>query len=64
MAIGGGISRQPILIDRINEQFEWLRVNSPVRKYLPVIEIDIVQAKFGNEANQIGAFMTFTEESQ
>ncbi len=64
VAIGGGISRQPILIDRINEQFEWLRVNSPVRKYLPVIEINIVQAKFGNEANQIGAFMTFVEESQ
>ncbi|MBR4471895.1 MAG: ROK family protein [Erysipelotrichaceae bacterium] len=63
VAIGGGISRQPILIEKVNEQFNHLIDDSPVKQYLPVMEVDIVAAQFGNEANQIGAFMTFVEEN-
>ena len=63
VAIGGGISRQKVLIDKINEKFAGLMDGSPIRRYLPDMEIDIVQAQFGNEANQIGAFMTFVEEN-
>ena len=63
VAIGGGISRQPVLIEKINEKFNHLVDDSPVKQYLPVMEIDIVAAQFGNEANQIGAFMTFVEEN-
>ena len=62
VAIGGGISRQKVLIDRINEHFDRLSSMGPTKKYHLTIETQIVQAQFGNEANQIGAFMTYLEE--
>ena len=61
IAIGGGISRQEILLDTIRYYFDHLLDDSALKAFLPVIEIDIVRAKFGNEANQIGALMTYIE---
>ena len=61
IAIGGGISRQDILIETINKKFNSLLDNSPMKKYLPTIETTILRAEYGNEANQIGALMTYLE---
>lgn len=61
IAIGGGISRQDILIETINKKFNSLLDDSPIKQYLPIIELSIVRAKYGNEANQIGALMTYLE---
>lgn len=62
IAIGGGISRQPILIEKINEKMKEVCAANPFSKVLPRIHVEIVPATFGNEANQIGALMTFIEK--
>ncbi len=51
IAIGGGISAQPILIQKINEQY--LKLFIPV---FPIRPIEIVACKFRNDANLIGAY--------
>ncbi len=59
VAIGGGISRQPVLIERINEQLKELIKIHPWPKVAENTRVEIVQAKYGNDANLIGAFMTY-----
>lgn len=51
IAIGGGISAQPILIEKINEQYN--KLFFPV---FPVKPVDIVACHFRNDANLIGAY--------
>lgn len=51
IAIGGGISAQPLLIEKINEQYKKLFL-----PYFPVRPIEIVACKFRNDANLIGAY--------
>lgn len=51
IAIGGGISAQPLLIDKINEQYHKLFVD-----FLPVKPVPIVACMFRNDANLIGAY--------
>lgn len=57
VAIGGGISRQQILIDTIREEIEHLRkyCGRIPSENMPVA--NVVPCKYGNEANQIGAYM-------
>lgn len=62
IAIGGGISRQPILIEKINEKMKEVYESNPFSTFLPSMHVEIVQASYGNEANQIGALMTFIEK--
>jgi len=64
IAIGGGISRQPILTEKINEKFREVCLLSPLGKYLPQVEMDIVPCRFSNDANLIGAFMTYVSEKK
>lgn len=50
-AIGGGISAQPLLIEKINEQYKKL--------FIPVFLlrlVDVVACEFRNDANLIGAY--------
>lgn len=56
-AIGGGISSQPILIAEINHQLELFLDSNPIMK-LNVPPLDVVQAKFNNDANLYGALFT------
>lgn len=63
VAIGGGISRQPILAKTINDILNEIKSVGPLAKFLPNMKVEVVQAKFGNEANQIGALMTYIEEN-
>lgn len=51
IAIGGGISAQPLLIEKINEQYQKLFVD-----FLPVRPVPIVACMFRNDANLIGAY--------
>ena len=51
IAIGGGISAQPILIEKINEQYQKLFV-----EFLPVRPVPIIACMFQNDANLIGAY--------
>lgn len=50
-AIDGGISAQPLLIKKINEQYKKLFV--PV---FPLRPVDVVACEFRNDANLIGAY--------
>lgn len=52
IAIGGGISAQPILIDKICESFDEI-INCGV--IAPVVRPDIVACKYLNDANLVGA---------
>lgn len=50
-AIGGGISAQPLLIEKINEQYKKL--------FIPVFtlrSVEVVACEFRNDANLIGAY--------
>lgn len=56
--IGGGISAQPILITEIQRQFE--QVQASDRRLTDDIRMPIIEAaKFGNEANLLGALYGF-----
>lgn len=51
IAIGGGISAQSLLIEKINAQY-----NKLFLPYFPVRPIEIVACQFRNDANLIGAY--------
>ena len=60
-AIGGGISHQDILIDTIREKFEEVKRDSFTGKIRFPIYTEIVPCTFRNDANLIGAFITYQE---
>ncbi|MEY8462667.1 ROK family protein [Streptococcus merionis] len=55
IAIGGGISRQPKLFEYIQKQLDYLYAIYPYR----VSPAKVVNCKFFNEANLIGAYLNF-----
>lgn len=55
IAVGGGISAQPLLIRKINEQFEELYSDFLYPLYRP----PVVACRFLNNANMIGAYYQF-----
>ncbi|MBO4538555.1 MAG: ROK family protein, partial [Erysipelotrichaceae bacterium] len=59
VAIGGGISAQQLVTERIREKFDEVGSHSVAgrRRYLP--QMEIVRSQFGNDANLIGAFLTY-----
>lgn len=60
VAIGGGISRQPILSQTIQEQLDAAVASTPWAKMglaLPIAKV--VPCKFANDANQIGAMYSY-----
>ena len=59
IAIGGGISRQPILCEKIREKFNLILEGWSFREDDDIRSVEIMPARFGNEANMIGAFMTY-----
>lgn len=62
LAIGGGISKQAILIDKINEAYDLLMATSPLTAFmLSFPRPEIVPCHYSSEANQIGAFFSFKE---
>ena len=60
IAIGGGISHQPIVTERIKEKFaEVISKSSAGHMDLPMYT-QIVPCAFSNDANLIGAFINYT----
>lgn len=58
IAIGGGISAAPVLLERIKEAYHKLYVWGYL---LPCEEAEIVKCAFGNDANLIGAVKHFLD---
>ena len=56
IAIGGGISEQPILIDMINAELDEIYKFSG-----PSVRPQIVRCKYGNDANLIGAVKSYID---
>lgn len=52
--IGGGISFQPILIDEINRQYDWILERRPWVKST-IARPEILSSRFHNDANLYGA---------
>ena len=60
VAIGGGISAQPIVIETLNESFKELR-----RKYRDdIYDLKIVACQYFNDANLIGALYHHLKEEK
>lgn len=60
VAIGGGISAQPIVIETLNESFKELR-----RKYRDdIYDLEIVACQYFNDANLIGALYHHLKEEK
>ena len=55
IAIGGGISRQPILMEYINKSLEKVYSKMPI----PIPRVQIVNCKFFNDSNLIGALANY-----
>ena len=56
IAIGGGISQQPLLLEYINKNIDFLIKNNPLRAISPIIPTPkITTCKFFNDSNLIGA---------
>lgn len=60
LAIGGGISQQPVLIDRIRAAYDVLIDTFPAPAALAGFpRPEIVPCYFGSEANQVGAYFSY-----
>ena len=62
VAIGGGISKQPLLLETLRRVYDGLfasRGDSPYMKGLPRCEI--VPCAFSSEANQVGALYAYLQ---
>ena len=64
VAIGGGISAEPILIETIKEKFEEVRMKSFTGRIHFPARTEIVPCSFRNDANLIGAYITYCEQIQ
>ena len=62
-AIGGGISRQPVLIEKIKEKYREVEQNSYQGRHHTFTGMEIVPCQFRNDANLIGAFITYQNQT-
>lgn len=60
IAIGGGISKQPLLMESLNKQLH--SMYDPYQAFLPESLPEIVPCTFGNDANMIGALYHYLYE--
>lgn len=60
MAIGGGISKQPLLMEALREEVN--KMYEPAKDNLPFSLPEIVPCVFGNDANMIGALYHYLYE--
>lgn len=59
IAIGGGISAEPLVVERIREEVH--KLFSAGNFPLPMVEPEIVRCQYGNDANLIGAVRNFLD---
>ena len=61
VAIGGGISRQPIVTEKIQEKFEEVKRKSAAGLFGFDMQVEIVPCLFSNDANLIGSYITYSK---
>lgn len=62
VAIGGGISRQPVVTETIRRKFDELWAISPAgHRHFPK-RMEIISCRFFNEANMIGAYLNYLDQ--
>ncbi len=59
VAVGGGISRQPVLIERIRDKVAEVQMKTMPVRFRFSLPLEIVPCQFGNDANMIGAYITY-----
>lgn len=60
LAVGGGVSRQPVLTEKIREAYDGLMSEYPLGQMAETLpRPEIVTCHFGSEANQVGAFCSY-----
>ncbi len=59
VAIGGGISGQPALIEGIRDQFAEVQKKAMTARFRTALPLEAVPCAFGNDANLIGACVTY-----
>ena len=59
VAIGGGISKQPILIERIRNKFSEVQEKAMTARFRTPLPLEIVPCHFSSDANLIGACITY-----
>ncbi|MBR4461423.1 MAG: ROK family protein [Erysipelotrichaceae bacterium] len=59
VAIGGGISRQPVLIERIKEKFAEVQSKAMTARFNSTLPLEVVPCLFSNDANLTGAYITY-----
>ncbi len=59
VAIGGGISRQPVLIETIKAKFAEVQSKAMTARFHEALPVEIVPCTFGNDANLIGAYLAY-----
>lgn len=65
VAIGGGISKQDIVLQGIQESFtELLETAFPATRELVSQTVEIVRCHYGSEANQVGALHSYLQWNQ
>lgn len=62
VAIGGGISRQPALIERIRKKYREVERNSYQGRHNCLTPLEITVCQFRNDANLMGAFITYQDQ--
>lgn len=60
VAIGGGISSQPLLIELIQKNIDKITVAAKIMGF-PIAKADVVPCKFRNDANLLGAYYQLIE---
>ena len=63
IAIGGGISQQAVLIDKIREKYREVELNSYMGRHGATTPMEIVPCQFRNDANLIGAYITYEKQT-
>ena len=64
VAIGGGVSRHPAVVNTIREKVEWYYRDSELARTGNILPgPEIVPCAFGSEANQIGAYLNFRKRN-
>ncbi|MBQ6560683.1 MAG: ROK family protein [Erysipelotrichaceae bacterium] len=59
VAIGGGISRQPVLVEKIKEKFAEVQSKAMTTRFNSTLPLEVVPCRFSNDANLIGAYITY-----
>lgn len=63
--VGGGISKQPLLLESLRSAYDWLFTSRAGQAYMEgLLRCQIVPCAFSSEANQVGVAAAYFEAMQ